>query len=601
MMKFNRKLLSITSILFVSGWSSFGALSVPIDIPRNVDSGAIVNIDKQRGLQDVNKLKKKPKENIIENKEEDIPESGDQSKESKIILKKINVEDDTLLSPFMVEKVTSKYINREIGFTDLQDLTRELTTLYRDKGYVTSRVYLPPQKIKDGILTLQSSEGIIKPITIEEGKFFKSRAIFPRLRVDQYDKLNIEKIKKDLARLNENPDMGVQANLKPGAETGETELRLQVKDRNPFHVTPSFDNLGRRLIGEQRVGLGVTHNNLLGFGDRDTASFNWSRSSFGLSNGYEIPVGKYGTKLGFNYAHSRLKLGKEFAPLNVRGFATVYSPYITQELYRGKHVQASADLAFDFKNLGTDILGEKFSRDRLRVLRPGLNIDEFDKYGRTFIRNEFGIGLDILDASNKYRVLSSRPGSGPSFFRYTGFLTRVTQLPFGIQDVTRVMGQYSPNLLNSAEQLQVGGAFTVRGYKEGQFIGDGGYVFSNEVRVPFYIFPKSMKFAMTRGGIPKVFAPNSKEPTYDYVFRDNFQLVGFTDFGGAFTNPDRTPRFATPATRNYAFGTGLGVRIRLTRFLTARFDLGIPVIQDTRPGIKHHDLTAHFGLSSEPF
>ena len=397
---------------------------------------------------------------------------------------------------------------------------------------------------------------------MEEGRFFKSRAVFPRLSVDQYDKLNINKIKKNLARLNDNPDMGVQATLRPGKETGETELRLQVKDRNPFHITPTFDNLGRRLIGEQRLGLGITHNNLFGFGDRDTVALNWSKDSFGLFNSYEIPVGKYGTKLGFNYAHSRLQLGKEFEPLDMKGFATSYTPYISQELYRGKYIQTSADLAFDFKNLGTDILGQKFNRDRLRVLRPGLNFDQLDKYGRTFMRHEFGIGLDILDASNQYRVLSSRPGAPPNFFRYSGFLTRVTQLPFGIQDIFRMNGQYSPDLLNSAEQIQVGGAFSVRGYKEGQFIGDSGYVLSNEVRVPFYIFPKNMKFKMTRSGLPKVFAPSSKEPTYDYVFRDNFQLVGFTDFGACFTNPDRTPRFAVLATRDYALGVGFGVKVR---------------------------------------
>jgi hypothetical protein len=115
---------------------------------------------------------------------------------------------------------------------------------------------------------------------------------------------------------------------------------------------------------------------------------------------------------------------------------------------------ATADLAFDFKNLGTNFgegLGDygayyrdnsrnSLYRDRLRVLRPGLNLDEFDKYGRTYLRNELGIGLDILGATGKYKDFpsaSSRMGAGDGFFRYTAFGTRITQLPFGMQDVFR--------------------------------------------------------------------------------------------------------------------------------------------------------------------
>lgn len=587
----------------------------PGDIPVNVTPGA-VNQSEQNRLENQTRFKQRTKDKEDAYKEEK-PEDGllEESKqdESKIFVKEIIVDDSTIISEAMLKKLVSGYEQREVTFQELQELGAEITNLYKEKGFVTSRVYIPPQKIKDGIVHLQATEGIIKPITLEEGRYFKSRAIFPLLRIDQYDKLNIEKVKNDLARLNENPDIGLIATLKTGTETGTTEVRLQSKDRFPVHLTPFVDNLGRDLIGRERVGIGLTHNNLFGFGDRNTSTFSLSRSSLGVGNNYEIPVGKYGTKLGFNYSHSRLYLSKGDLKDRVNAFATVYSPYISQELYRGKHLLATADLAFDFKNLGTNFgegLGDygayyrdnsrnSLYRDRLRVLRPGLNLDEFDKYGRTYLRNELGIGLDILGATGKYRDFpgaSSRMGAGDGFFRYTAFGTRITQLPFGMQDVFRVNGQYSNSLLNSAEQIQVGGAFTVRGYQEGQLIGDSGYVISNELRVPFYVFPKSWKFPITRNGLPKALSPNSKEATYDYVFRDNFQLVGFTDFGAAFVNGN--PVVNAPKQHNYAFGTGLGLRVRLTRFLTARLDLGFPVIRNLP---ERHDMMLHFGLQSELF
>ncbi|MDJ0625937.1 MAG: ShlB/FhaC/HecB family hemolysin secretion/activation protein [Candidatus Caenarcaniphilales bacterium] len=580
--------------LFIFQNPVFSQVTTPL-LPSQVSPGAVIQPSQVQDYKDPSKLKKKPKQKVEEQeKKEEVKKV---KSKTKINLSKIVVLDNTLISPFLIDKVTKKYINREVDFNDLQELTLELSALYRDKGYVTSRVYLPPQRVENGLLTLQSSEGIIKPITLQEGKYYKSKSIFPRLRIDQNEHLNINKIKSDLARINENPDVGLQAVLKPGKETGTTEVLLQTKDRLPIHFSPFFDNLGRDLIGNERFGFGITHNNLLGFGDTNVTSLNWTKESFGVSNNYEMPIGKYGTKVGFNYAHSRLELGKQFAPLNVEGFATIYTPYISQEIYRGKHLQANADLALDFKNLGTDILGTRFSRDRLRIIRPGLNVDEFDKYGRTFLRNELAFGVDPFNETNKYSPINSRAGSGDGFFRYTVFGTRITQLPHGIQHILRGTGQFSDDLLNSAEQMQVGGAFTVRGYKEGQLIGDSGFVLSQELRVPTYIFPRSWKFPMTRDGIPAIFSKKGKkQPLYDYVFRDNIQVVGFTDFGGAFVNPNKL--IGVPGSDNFAIGVGSGLRVRLTRFLVGRVDVGVPLIRNLP---ERHDLFVHFGLQSEPF
>ncbi len=594
-MKFRIGFFSVCLCLISFHKTCIIAEPLPLAIPQSTTPGAVIQPEQRQNFSDFSRLKKNPKESINTEEPVQAPEE-DGSSSTKVFINEIKIEDETLLKQYDVDHTVRPYLNREVTFQELQELTAKLTDLYRESGYVTSRVYLPPQKIENGVLVLQSSEGIIRPITLGEGQFFKARSIFPRLQVDPGDNLNLNKIKNDLARLNENPDMGLIAVLKPGKGPEETELRLEAKDKFPVHFAPFVDNLGRRLIGYERIGFGITHNNLFGFGDRDTLGFNWSKSSWGVSNNYEIPIGKYGTKLGFNYAHNRLRLGKEFEPLNIKSYATVYSPYIAQELYRGPHLIASADLAFDFKNLGTDILGEEFNRDRLRVLRPGLNFDEFDKYGRTFMRHELGIGINALGATGRYDPLTSRRGAGGGdFFRYTGYATRVTQLPFGIQDVFRVIGQYSDSLLNSAEQMQVLGAYTVRGYREGQLIGDSGLVVSNEVRIPAYIFPKSWKFPMTRTGAPLLFSIHgANQPTYDYVLRDNIQLVGFTDFGSVYTNEPIAPVRG----RAYAFGTGVGLRVRLTRFLTARADLGFPIIRNLP---ERQDMVFHFGLQSELF
>jgi hemolysin activation/secretion protein len=564
-------------------------------IPVNTETGAL---SQPRTLQDTSQLPPKPKEQVVE----EAPPEEDPGKKlngSKIQINQIDVLDNTLIPQYEIDHITNQYIGKQITIEELQAIAGELTRLYQKKGYLTSKFYLPPQQIKDGIVSIQASEGLIKPISLYEGSYFKRRSIFPRLQQDQYDNLNINRIKNDLARINENPDINLQATLRAGKQAGQTELIFHAKDKFPIHVSPSFDNLGRKAIGNNRLGLGITHNNLFGFGDRNITNLSWTSSSFTVANNYEIPIGKYGTKLGFAFHHTDLRVIGALRALDIEGKSTTYTPYISQELYRSPKLIASGDLALDFKNLSTDILDRPFHVDRLRVLRPGLNIDQYDKHGRTFIRNELGIGLGgVLGASSFRSPLASRLGYKTDFFRYTGNLTRITQLPWGIQDVFRLSGQYSPHILNSAEQTQVGGAFSVRGYREGQFIGDSGYVVSNELRIPFYLFPKKWKFPMTVSGVPAFLTSKGKnQPTFDYVFRDNIQLVGFADFGGTFTNSNRLAR--TRAAADSAIGVGAGLRVRLSRFLVGRVDVGFPLVNDFPNNRQNHMF--HFGLQSELF
>jgi hemolysin activation/secretion protein len=378
-------------------------------------------------------------------------------------------------------------------------------------------------------------------------------------------------------RVNDNPDVKVKATLRAGTQPGTTDVDLSVTERFPIHLSGFYDNLGRRLIGTQRGGLMVANNNFTGIGDRTLTVLSWTGRSFGVTNHYEIPLGKSATKIGFDYAHSRLKLGKEFEELKVRGRATIYTPYISHEFYTSDNLRVSADLPFDFVNLRTTILGEDFTEDRLRVLRPSFTMEQFDRYGSTYFRNEFGIGLNIFSATTGNESEASRAGAGSKFFRYTGFLTRTQRLPLGTYGVFRAITQLSPDRLVSNEQLQIGGAFTVRGYKEGRLIGDNGLVLSSEWRIPAFVFPKTWKI-----------------PNTSYVLRDNIQAVTFADFGASWTNRPAPGIGAS----DYIFGIGVGVRARLTRFMVARVDMGIPLLRqwpdNNRPRL-------HFGLQSELF
>lgn len=520
--------------------------------------------------------REKPPEATIEGVQEQPSQAGDEQEElaTKVFIREINIEGCTLLSEKEIAAAIAPYENRENTFSDVQSLAASLTDLYYQKGYVTSRIYIPPQKIEEGILTLAALEGRLGTIEITEGRYFKARSVKHGISIKEGDPLNINSLRRNILALNENPDRGVRVLLKPGERTGESDLQLEIIDRFPLHVTPSFDNLGRHTIGDNRLGLQISNNNLLGFGDMLTSSASFTRRSFSLASQYQMPVGSHGTIIGFEQALSKLHMGESVRALDIEGNSSTYSPFIKQPLFSREQQKLTLEIAFDFKQMDTDILQSDFSRDQLRVLRPTLHFEEYDRWGRIFMQHEIGLGLDLFSGTDGFSGSPSRLGAGSKFFRYTGSIVRTQRLPFSTFGIFRLSGQLTPDRLVSAEQFQVGGAFSVRGYKEGQVSGDNGMLVSAEWRVPFFLTPKPWKIPFTQ-----------------LTIRDNVQMSAFLDYGSVHINKP-----ATGVDRSeYLLGGGIGFRFNLGKYLTARIDIGFPMLNqpddDSGPRV-------HFGFSN---
>ena len=494
-----------------------------------------------------------------------------------IQVKAIRVEGATLISARQIEETVKPFRNRELSFEEIQTLADKLTGLYIQDGYINSQVYIPPQTLKDQTLVLKALETRIGEIRMENARWFRQSAVLRQLPIQSGKPFNIKPLSTGIRRLNDNPDLQLQARLQKGKTPGTTDIVLHAVDHFPIHVTPFWDNLGRRNIGNLRYGLTLANHNALGFGDNNVTSLNLSKSSFGLINQYSLPLGSHGTQLGFDYAYSKVKLGGSLKPLDIQSSAKIFSPAIRQNLLKTDRAGLDAEIALDFKNLNTNLLGEPFHRDRLRVLRPSLSGYFNDRRGRTYFNQEFGIGLNMLGGSIGNTSLASKAGSGTRFFRMNGGVTRIQKMPWHTTGVLRSHYQYSPDRLVSAEQIQLGGAFSVRGYQEGRMIGDKGYALSAEWYVPAFILPAHARL------------PFNKIP-----LREAVQVVGFTDFGQIYIN-----RPISGETRKSALlGCGVGLRIQLGRFLVGRVDVGFPLI---RQAPYENRARLHFGLQSSVF
>lgn len=560
--------------------------------------------NKSREKQEIKLLSRQPRRKIsgqantdLDTKSMEFPESS-----KSILIKEIIVDNNTILKRYEVDRITRKYLGRYLTPKDLDQIKIKLSELYRRKGYITSFFFIPKQDLRDGVLQLRAMEGT-QAIDAQDGQYYKARSYerILRKRKGNHQLFNIKDISKDLSRVNENPDINLKINLEKGDAPGETKVSFIPNDEYPWHFNLFTDNLGRASTGRVRGGFGVTHNNLLTLGDTfySQVSIN-PQFAIGVHSKYEIPINNKGTKLGFSYSRNQmwLKGVDSLRALDLEGLATTYSPYIIQELFRGDRVIVKGGLSFDIKESRTDLksanIGD-FNRDRVRTLRPSLTLQEADRFGNTYVHQELGIGLDVLGARTNAGFQLTREGSKETYLVYRGEISRVNRLRCNALHLARLSYQYSPSYLNGLERFQLGGAYSVRGYEEGSFIGDSGFALLNEIRIPFLFLPDSWGININRNGTPTFLSISDKKPVSRYRFAENLYLAGFIDMGGSFNHDG----LGNPSSEVFALGTGVGLRANLTDTIVGRLDIGFPLIENKRDPA--HDVYVHFGLDLKVF
>ncbi len=530
---------------------------------------------------------RKPRPEVVEEKKPEIetkrveelpPEAG---VEVSFFVKEIAVEGKTYLKSSEVDETLAPYRNQTLTLRDLQRAARALTQKIRARGYVTTRVYVPPQKIEDGVARFKILEGKLGQVRVQGNKRFKERLIKRQMTTRPGEILRYARLERDLLRLNTHPDREVRAVLLPGEIPETTDVLLEVEEIFPLHAGYSFDNQGTRLTGRLRHGVTLAHSNLLGWDDIFQSRFLITDGGHfaGFSIDYLFPLTR-ATDLVFDFSAVETRIGGDFNPRKIRGEAATYSATFLHRLLDYGYLEGSLFAGFDFKEIETTENRIANSFDSLRVLRLGPQLVTRDPWGRTFLTNEFSWGFDtILGASDKVDSNSSRTEAGGQFFRSVLEVGRLQRLPKESFLLLRGTAHFTPDKLPSSEQMRVGGAETVRGYPEGDFLGERGFNFSAEIRVPPFFIPRSWKFTKSES-----------------LVRDLVQFLGFVDVARVETKgvPASQPSNRTLVGIGGGFRFNFGRRL-LGRNISGRLDWGYPIGE--APLTEKRTSRFHFSLS----
>ena len=409
-----------------------------------------------------------------------------------ILVRKIVVTGNTVFTPEELGKVTAPYENRTLTMEDLESLRREVTSLYVTAGYINSGAVIPDQGVTDGLLRLQVIQGKLNDITLQGTKWFRDSYLRDRIELGVGVPLNIGPLQNSLQLLQQDQRFrSIHAELRPGAEPGESRLSVRVEEKPPISIWTAFNNYQSSSIGAQRGLVTLTHQNLTGHGDVLSFTYGYSKGLNPLiDTWYALPLNTHDTTVMFRYRkNDNTTVDKVFGPLDIVGKTDGYELNLRQPLYRSLRQEFALSLSLEQEFSDTYMGSEPYSFSLgpdnghavVVPLRLGMEWTHRTQQQVIAARSRFSLGLNALGATH------GGGGAVPDgqFFAWLGQLqyTRILQ-PADIQLLARIDIQCATSPLLSVEQIAIGGRYTVRGYRENLMVRDQALITSLESRIP---------------------------------------------------------------------------------------------------------------------
>ncbi|MGF1479404.1 MAG: ShlB/FhaC/HecB family hemolysin secretion/activation protein [Cyanophyceae cyanobacterium] len=492
------------------------------------------------------------------------PETSD-----RFFVRQVEVVGNTVLQT-EIDQYTQPLKRRTVTLEDLLCLRSKITELYIQNGYVTSGAFLPNnQDLSDGIVQIQVVEGELNDIEISGLNRLQTGYVRSRLRQATTAPLNQQRLEEalQLLQLDSLIDQ-VNAELTVGSTPGQNTLLIDLQEASAFNVGVGSDNYRSPSIGSAQLNVLVAHDNLLGVGDRLSAQYGLTEGLDIYDIGYAVPVNANDGTLGVRYSNSDTTIIEdEFEEFEIESETETVSFSLRQPVLRSPQRELALGLTLDLRHRQTFLQGEPFSFDigtedgesEVTVLRFSQDWVERGASRVLAARSQLSFGLDAFGAT------VNDVGTDGRFFAWQGQFQWVQQLSSRTLLITRIGTQLTPDSLLSLEQFSIGGASTVRGYRENQLVTDNGVLGSIELRIPLTAAPSVL------------------------------QLTPFFDIGTGWNNQAPDPETATLAS------LGLGVRWLITDNLGVRLDYGIPLIAVARRGDSLQDNGFHFSLDFQPF
>jgi len=433
------------------------------------------------------------------------------------VLADVQIEGMTVYKQADVAPLYQKMVGQKISLVDIYSLANELTTKYRNDGYILTQVIVPPQHIKDGHITLRAVEGYIDEVHIQN----KTTNDTPSYYAGYGDLIKVSKplnekvLEKYMLILNDLPGVTAKSVLSPSPYVpGASDLTITIEHK-PYDVSAETDNRGSRFIGPEQYNATGRLNNALGYNEGISIQDALAPGNlYSTTLGFTRPLGYMGTTLNVSGNVTTTNPGFTLTQIGIDGLTHDYSISVTHPFIRSRNENLSGTFKFEYFNSDrSDGLGDPVVVDRLRIERLSLQYQNADSFqGVNTLSTEISNGINGLNASKPGDSNMSRAEGDPQFFKATFEATRTQSLPDTCELYTAATGQKSADSLLSSEEFGVGGASYGSAYDSSEITGKDGIAGRVELRAnPVYAQVQKLQ-PYGFYDIGKVWDPQSTDP-----------------------------------------------------------------------------------------
>lgn len=413
-------------------------------------------------------------------------------------VRRIHVSGATLLSSSALASLISPYQGRCLSLADINNLLRDITNAYIERGYVTARAFVDPADNSPGALQVLVIEGVVEKIIINDGdknSYYRGKTAFPFL---EGKPLNLRDIEQGLDQLNRLPSADASMELEPGSTLGGTVIRVRNATVRSWRAGAGFDNYGQRSTGQGMYSLSLEKDNAMGIGDQfavywsqdmpawdeDVRSRDRQGSNSSLSAFFSLPFG-YWT---FSGSLSRSRYSTYIDGMNTRYTASGVTDTANVRAERVIHRDADGKTSFfaglTHRNVDNYIEGVRLvlSSYNLTTMELGFSHNRRLLGGIVGASAAYSRGLHAFGATKSEDGSHFTPQS--QFDKYSLMVTYYR--PFALKEQhmywnMSAYGQFSDRTLYGPERIQIGGRSSVRGFHEDSIAGDKGFYVRNEL------------------------------------------------------------------------------------------------------------------------
>lgn len=388
-----------------------------------------------------------------------------------LTVKAFHFAGNTLLSDERLQPAVRPWLDRPLGFVDLQRAAQAAANVYRAQGWIVF-AYLPQQDVTDGIVTIRITESRFAGARIEgaNAKRLKPEIALRYVRQQPGQALAAAKLDRALLLIDGLSGISAAGALTPGDRSGETALLIRLNDDRLFDGVARIDNGGARSTGDQRMLLTLGVNSPSRIGDHIRADLLHSKGSDYLRLAYGLPVGAEGLQLDINSSYFKYDLvGSEFAALQGEGSSSSVGIDASYPLLRARLSNLYLTLAADERRFRNDALGLRQSDYAIASLAIGFAGNLYDDIGGGGA-NSFALSWAKGRLRQGTLDIGENPQLEDSFHKLLYGLSRRQILTAAFSLYGAINGQYSNDALDSSERYYLGGPTGVRAYP----VNDGG-------------------------------------------------------------------------------------------------------------------------------